>query len=104
MQEKPELSESLLCFFDPDLEQVAVLFYESNEETFYRHEGKWKIYGAKGEWKKLSSGAEWEFDLDGLILIYVNPEFVVVYDEAEQEDIIISYEDTIKYESKKVID
>ena len=104
MQEKPELLESLLCFFDPDLEQVAALFYESNEETFYRHEGKWKIYGAKGEWKKLSSGAEWEFDLDGSILIYVNPEFVVAYDEAEQEDIVISYEDTIKYESKKVID
>ncbi len=104
MQEKPELLKSLFCFFDPDLAQVAALFYESNEETFYRHEGKWKIYGAKGEWKKLSSVAEWEFDLDGSILIYVNPEFVAVYDEAEQNDIVISYEDTIKYESKKVID
>ena len=88
--EKPESLTDLFCFFDPDLEEVAILIYESDEGSFYRD---------KSTWKEISDEDDWEFDIDGLIIIYVNPEYIAVYDEADQEDLAISYEDTIKYES-----
>ena len=88
--EKPESLTDLFCFFDPDLEEVAILIYESDEGSFYRD---------KSTWKEISDEDDSELDIDGLIIIYVNPEFIGVYDEADQEDLAISYEDTIKYES-----
>ena len=88
--DKPESLTDLFCFFDPDLEEVAILIYESDEGSFYRD---------KSTWKEISDEDDSELDIDGLIIIYVNPEFIDVYDEADQEDLAISYEDTIKYQS-----
>ena len=88
--EKPEFPEDLFCFCDPDLDEAVILVYESDEGLFYRD---------KGQWKEMSQEDDWEFDLDGLIVIYVDPAFTAVYDEADAEDLAIPVEDVAKYES-----
>jgi len=88
--EKPEFPEDLFCFCDPDLDEAVILVYESDEGLFYRD---------KGQWKEMSQEDDWEFDLDGLIVIYVDPAFIAVYDEADAEDLAIPVEDVLEYES-----
>jgi len=88
--EKPELPQDLVCYCDPEEDQAFVLMYESDDGLFYRD---------KGEWKEITPEDDWEFDLDGLITVYVDPAFIEVYDEADSEDLAISIEDVVKYES-----
>jgi hypothetical protein len=88
--ENPEFPEDLFCFCDPDADEAVVLMYESDDGLFYRD---------KGQWKEITEEDNWEFDLDGLIIIYVDPAFIPVYDEADAEDLAIPVEDVLKYES-----
>lgn len=88
--ENPEFPEDLFCFCDPDENEAVVLMYESDDGLFYRD---------KGDWKEISPEDDWEFDLDGLIVIYVDPAFIPVYDEGDAEDLAIPAEVVLKYES-----
>lgn len=87
--EKPELEEDLYVLFDDELNEVVVLIYESDEGIFYRNEG---------QWKELSEEDDTEFDFDGLIVMYVGPAFIPVYDEAEGNDEAIDYNEVKEYE------
>jgi len=88
--EKPELKEDLYALFDDELNEVAVLIYESDEGVFYRNEE---------QWKELSEEDETEFDFDSLIVIYVSPDFIPVYDEAESNNEGIPLDELKEYES-----
>lgn len=88
--ESPEFPEDLFCFCDPDADEAVVLMYESDDGLFYRD---------KGEWKEITEEDDWEFDLDGLIVVYVDPAFIQVYDQADAEDLVIPVEDVVEYES-----
>lgn len=88
--ENPEFPEDLFCFCDPDADEAVVLMYESDDGLFYRD---------KGDWKEISPEDDSEFDLDGLIIIYVDSAFTAVYDEADVEDSVIPVEEVLKYES-----
>lgn len=93
--ENPELKEDLYALFDDELNETAVLIYESDEGVFYRNEG---------EWKELSNEDDTEFDFDGLIVIYVDPAFIPVYDEAESNDEAIPLDEVKEYESIDLTD
>lgn len=93
--EKPELEEDLYALFDDEVNEVAVLIYESDEGIFYRNEG---------QWKELSEEDETEFDFDGLIVIYVDPAFIPVYDEAEELNEAIPIDEVKEYESIDLTD
>ena len=71
--DNPENIEDLYALIDTELDEVAVIIYESDKGTFYRH---------KGQWMELSDEDD-HFDFDGLMVIYVDPAFIAVYDEAE---------------------
>lgn len=88
--ENPELKQDLYALFDDEINEVAVLIYESDEGLFYRN---------KGEWKELSNEDDTELDMDGLIVIYVNPDFINVYDDAEAGDEAIDFNELKQYQS-----
>lgn len=88
--EKPNSPKDLICHCDPDIDQAAILTYQSDDGLFYRDEL---------QWKEMTSEDDWEFDFDGLIVVYVDPAFIAAYDEAETQDLAIPIEDVVKYES-----
>ena len=88
--DKPENATDLICHCDPDTEQSYVLIYSCDEGDFYRQ---------AGQWKEISDDADWEFNLDGLIVVYVGPAFIPVYDKAEADNAVLPIEEVVKYES-----
>jgi hypothetical protein len=93
--DKPELPVDLACWCDPDTSQSYMLFYNCDEGTFYRHEEKWI---------KKNREDNWDFDLDGLITIYVGPAFIPVYDKAEADNAVLPIEEVVKYESISLLE
>ena len=89
--DKPENISDLYALIDTELDEVAVIIYESDKGTFYRH---------KGQWMELSDEDD-HFDFDGLMVIYVDPAFIAVYDEAEGSNEAIGMNELKEYESKK---
>ena len=89
--DKPENIEDLYALIDTEFDEVAVIIYESDEGTFYRH---------NGNWIELSDEDD-HFDFDGLMVIYVDPAFIAIYDEAEGSSEAIGMDELKKYESKK---
>ena len=89
--DKPENIEDLYALIDTEFDEVAVVIYESDEGTFYRH---------NGDWMELSDEDD-HFDFDGLMVIYVDPAFIAVYDEAEGSNEAIGMNELKEYESKK---
>jgi hypothetical protein len=88
--EKPDNPRDLFVFCDDEIDQAAILMYDSDVGLFYRD---------KGKWNKITEDDDWEFDLDCLIVFYVLPTFTNRYDEAEAADEPISLEEVSKYES-----
>lgn len=89
---KPSSAEDLMVFCDGDLDEVVIFLYDADEDgMFYRYEGDWK--------QILSPEDEYDINLDDLILIYVDPAFISVYDEAEELDEIIPVSEVLEYES-----
>ena len=88
--DKPENPTDLVCHCDPEKDQSYVLIYSCDEGDFYRH---------KGEWNEIDPNADWEFDFDGLIVVYVGPAFIPVYDKAEADNVALPIEEVVKYES-----
>ena len=88
--EKPDFPQDLTCHCDTDLNQAAILTYESDDGLFYRD---------NFEWKEITEEDDWELDFDGLIVVYVDPAFIAVYDEAEKQDTAIPIDEVLKYES-----
>jgi hypothetical protein len=88
--EKPENPRDLYVYGDDDIDQAAILMYDSDEGLFYRD---------KKKWNQITKEDDWEFDIDGLIVFYVDPSFTARYDEAETADEPISLEEVAKYES-----
>jgi hypothetical protein len=88
--ENPEFPTDLICHCDTDLDEAAFLTYQSDDGDFYRD---------KGQWKEISLEDDWELDFDGLIIVYVDPAFISVYDEADEQDLAIPIEEVVKYES-----
>ena len=89
--DKPENIEDLYALIDTEFDEVIVIIYESDEGTFYRN---------NGDWMELSDESD-PFDFDGLMVIYVDPAFTAVYDEAEGSNEAIGMDELKKYESKK---
>ena len=89
--DKPENIEDLYALIDTEFDEVIVIIYESDEGTFYRN---------NGDWMELSDESD-PFDFDGLMVIYVDPAFIAVYDEAEGSNEAIGMDELKKYESKK---
>ena len=89
--DKPENIEDLYALIDTEFDEVAVVIYESDEGTFYRQ---------NGDWMELSDEDD-HFDFDGLMVIYVDPAFIAVYDEAEGSNEAIGMNELKEYESKK---
>jgi hypothetical protein len=88
--ENPDNPRDLLVHCDDEIDQAAILMYDSDVGLFYRD---------KGSWHEITEEDDWEFDLDGLIIFYVVPAFINRYDEAEVADEPISLEEVSKYES-----
>ena len=93
--ENPEFEEDLYVLFDDEINETVVLIYESDEGVFYRNEE---------QWKELSNEDDTEFDFDGLIVMYVDPAFIPVYDEAEGLDEAIAFDEVKEYESAEIKD
>ena len=89
--DKPENIEDLYALIDTEFDEVIVIIYESDEGTFYRNNGDWMELSDEGD----------PFDFDGLMVIYVDPAFIAVYDEAEGSNEAIGMDELKKYESKK---
>ena len=89
--DKPENIEDLYALIDTEFDEVAVIIYESDEGTFYRNNSDWMELSDEGD----------PFDFDGLMVIYVDPAFIAVYDEAEGSNEAIGMDELKKYESKK---
>ena len=89
--DNPENIEDLYALIDTEFDEVAVVIYESDEGTFYRQ---------NGDWMELSDEDD-HFDFDGLMVIYVDPAFIAVYDEAEGSNEAIGMNELKEYESKK---
>ena len=89
--DKPENIEDLYALIDTEFDEVAVIIYESDEGTFYRNNGDWMELSDEGD----------PFDFDGLMVIYVDPAFIAVYDEAEGSNEAIGMNQLKEYESKK---
>ena len=89
--DKPENIEDLYALIDTEFDEVAVIIYESDEGTFYRNNSDWMELSDEGD----------PFDFDGLMVIYVDPAFTAVYDEAEGSNEAIGMDELKKYESKK---
>ena len=89
--DKPENIEDLYALIDTEFDEVIVIIYESDEGTFYRN---------NGDWMELSDESD-PFDFDGLMVIYVDPAFIAVYDEAEGSNEAIGMNQLKEYESKK---
>ena len=89
--DKPENIEDLYALIDTEFDEVIVIIYESDEGTFYRN---------NGDWMELSDESD-PFDFDGLMVIYVDPAFTAVYDEAEGSNEAIGMNQLKEYESKK---
>jgi hypothetical protein len=87
---KPENPKDLICYCDTDIDQAAILTYESDDGFFYRD---------NFEWKEITPEDDWELDFDGLIRVYIDSAFIAVYDEAEKQDLAISIDEVMKYES-----
>jgi len=71
--DKPENISDLYALIDTEFDEVAVVIYESDEGTFYRQ---------NGDWMELSDEDD-VFDFDGLMVIYVDPPFLAVLEEAK---------------------
>ena len=89
--DKPENIEDLYALIDTEFDEVSVIIYESDEGTFYRNNGDWMELSDEGD----------PFDFDGLMVIYVDPAFIAVYDEAEGSNEAIGMNELKEYESKK---
>ena len=89
--DKPENIEDLYALIDTEFDEVAVVIYESDEGTFYRNNSDWMELSDEGD----------PFDFDGLMVIYVDPAFIAVYDEAEGSNEAIGMNELKEYESKK---
>jgi len=89
--DKPENISDLYALIDTEFDEVVVVIYESDEGTFYRQ---------NGDWIELSDEDD-HFDFDGLMVIYVDPAFIVVYDEAEGSSEAIGINELKEYESAK---
>ena len=89
--DKPENIEDLYALIDTEFDEVSVIIYESDEGTFYRNNGDWMELSDEGD----------PFDFDGLMVIYVDPAFIAVYDEAEGSNEAIGMNQLKEYESKK---
>ena len=89
--DKPENIEDLYALIDTEFDEVSVIIYESDEGTFYRNNSDWMELSDEGD----------PFDFDGLMVIYVDPAFIAVYDEAEGSNEAIGMDELKKYESKK---
>lgn len=88
--DKPENKEDLVCFYDTELNEQAFLMYENESEVFYRN---------NGEWVAIQDSDKTQPDLDGLIMVYVDPAFTPVYDEAQKANEAMSLEEVEQYES-----
>jgi len=88
--DKPEFPQDLVCYCDTEINQAAILTYESDDGLFYRD---------NFEWKEITEEDDWELDFDGLIVVYVDSAFIAVYDEGEREDLAIPIDEVLKYES-----
>ena len=89
--DKPENISDLYALIDTEFDEVVVIIYESDEGTFYRR---------NGNWMELSDEDD-VFDFDGLMVIYVDPAFIAVYDEAEGSSEAIGMDELKEYESAK---
>jgi hypothetical protein len=89
--DNPENISDLYALIDTELDEVAVIIYESDKGTLYRH---------KGQWMELSDEDD-HFDFDGLMVIYVDPSFISVYSEAEGSSKAIGMAELKKYIAKK---
>ena len=89
--DKPENIEDLYALIDTEFDEVAVIIYESDEGSFYRNNSDWMELSDEGD----------PFDFDGLMVIYVDPAFIAVYDEAEGSNEAIGMNQLKEYESKK---
>lgn len=89
--DKPENIEDLYVLMDTELNEVAVIIYESDEGTFYRRDGNWLEL----------SDEDTPFDFDGLMVIFVDSAFTDIYDEAEDLSEAIGIDELEKYKSKK---
>lgn len=90
--EKPKNPDDLMVFCDPEADEIVIFMYDAGDEgLFYRYQGQWK--------EILGPEDEYELNLDDLSLIYVNPKFISVYDEAEEFDEIIPISEVMEYES-----
>jgi len=89
--DKPKNISDLYALIDTEFDEVVVVIYESDEGTFYRQ---------NGDWIELSDEDD-HFDFDGLMVIYVDPAFIAVYDEAEGSSEAIGINELKEYESAK---
>lgn len=90
--EKPSSPEDLMVYCDGEADEIVIFIYDADEDgMFYRYEGEWR--------ELLSPEDEYDINLDDLILVYVDPAFIPVYDEAEELDEIIPVSEVLEYES-----
>ena len=87
--ESPEEPTDLMAMYDDTLDEVAVLLYVCDQGSFYRDNAKWVA---------ILDTDETTVDLEGLVVAYVTPAFIPVYDEAEKANEAIDIDEVHEYE------
>jgi hypothetical protein len=94
---RPENSDDLMVFCDVEEDDIVIFIYDSGEEgLFYRYLGEWR--------EMLGPEDDYSIDLDDLSLIYVTPDFIPVFDEAEELEEIIPISEVLEYKSVDIDD
>lgn len=87
--DKPKKPTDLYVLIDNEYDEVYTIVYSSDEGLFFRYDGEWQ------EWNEAINA-----DTDDTEVVYVNPDFIPVFDEAESEDLAIGAADVKQYEAK----
>lgn len=88
--DNPEDPRDLQAHCDPDKDVVSLLIYSCPEGDFFRD---------AREWKEIPVDGDWTFNLDGLVRVYVEPEFTYVFDSEDLTGVVTTIEDAILFES-----
>ena len=83
----------LYALIDTQLDKVVTLIQEESEDASYRYHGRW-ITLFDDDFK----------DLDGLMVIHVDPSFIGVYDEVEGSGEAIRMDTLKKYKLREIDD
>lgn len=94
---KPDSLDDLMVFCNIEADEIVIFIYDAgNEGLFYRYQKEWR--------EMLGPEDDYEVDLDDLSLVYVTPDFIEVYDEAEELDEIIPVSEVLEYKSVDIDD